>query len=566
MDSNTVSAAGDGEELQGSEQSIVRNPPAPSRTVIPAGQPHDRFAMLNQAREKGSALRKMSMYELDRYFADPTTARSAQIVAKGAREVLGEVDPFAPGERPNQIQAFRSYQQGMSTIISAYLGCDQNYGPRKGLIVAAQRMHDSGPKSERSMAVAYVLASENLESFLELMRRLDKPLRQSTGPEQGSPPDRAKKVGGPPPPVHEDPGGAVARPGCRPAKWGVATKVSSAVAEGRGSPRDNPQEPRANVWLSLGRDEGSRHPTGPSSPRMRAFLERLQGGTILSDEGTSSRRGRAPPPPPASLSAQATDASSVIEDYLRRSSPRLGGGGGITFQRVIASENKPSPSEEFPSEMKGVGACSGRISPTGREQRPGRPPATARFSSRDRSASSCGNGAATPGRCSPGRWTPPGSSGDQDPDAWAQGWFAEHGNENWVSVLAEEERGPRFPPDRMDMSGTFGTDMAIASPAQLFDRSGGDFAFISPKNGSNSSRRAPGSLAPRGPDWCLHDYDTAAGGRFRSRLVDQDDDGAWSDGSEEVFPEPDPSDLADGGLPCLSRRLLGDWTAVAPQG
>ncbi|CAM9146028.1 unnamed protein product [Ectocarpus sp. 13 AM-2016] len=508
----------------------------------------------------------MSMYELDRYFADPTTARSVQIVAKGAREVLGEVDPFAPGERPNQIQAFRSYQQGMSTIISAYLGCDQNYRPRKSLIVAAQRMHDSGPKSERSMAVAYVLASENLESFLELMRRLDKPLRQFTGPEQGSPPDRAEIVSGPPPSVHEDPGGAVARPGYRPAKWGVATKVSSAVAEGRGSPRDNPQEPRANVWPSLGKDEGSPHPTRPSSPRMRAFLERLQSGTILSDEGSSSRRGRAPSPPPtpASLSAQATDASSVIEDYLRRCSPRLGGGGGVTFQRVSASENKPSPSEEFPSEMEGVGACSGRISMAGREQRPGRPPATARFSSRDRSASSCGNGAATPGRYSQGRWNSPGSSGDQDPDPRAQGWFAEHGNENWVSVLAEEERGPRFPPDRMDMSGTFGTDMAVASPAQLFDRSGGEFAFVSPKNGSSSSRRAPGSLALRGPDWCLHNYDTAAGGGFRRRLVDQDDDGAWSDGSEEVFPEPDPSDLADGGLPCLSRRPLGDWTAVSP--
>ncbi|CAN0155346.1 unnamed protein product [Ectocarpus sp. 4 AP-2014] len=512
----------------------------------------------------------MSMYELDRYFADPRTARSAQIVAKGAREVLGEVDPFAPGERPNQIQAFRSYQQGMSTIISACLGCDHNYGPRRSLIVAAQRMHDSGPKNERSMAVAYVLASENLESFLELMRRLDKPLRQFTWPEQGSPPDRAKIVGGPPPSVHEDPGAAVARPECRPAKWGVATKVSSAVAEARGSPRDNPQEPRANVWPSLERDEGSPYPTRPSSPRMRAFHERLQRGSIWSDECSSSRGGNPPPPPPppppatASLSAQATHASSVIEDYLRRCSPRLAGGGGVTFRRAIASENKPSSSEESPSEIEGVSACSGRMSPAGREQRPDRPPATARFSSRDRSASSRGNGAATPGRYSPGRWTPPGSSGDQDPDPWAQGWFAERGNENWVSVLAEEGRGPRFPPDRMDMSGTFGTDMAVASPAQLFDRSGGDFAFIGPKNGSSSSRRAPGSLAPRGPDWCLHDYDTAAGGGFRSRLVDQDDDGAWSDGSEEVFPEPDPSDLADGGLPCLSRRPLGDWTAVAP--
>ncbi|CAB1118233.1 unnamed protein product [Ectocarpus sp. CCAP 1310/34] len=508
----------------------------------------------------------MSMYELDRYFADPTTARSAQNLAKGAREVLGEVDPFAPGERPNQIQAFRSYQQGMSTIISTCPGCDQNYGSRRSLIVAARRMHDSGPKSERSMAVAYVLASENLESFLELMRRLDEPLRQFTGPEQGSPHDRAKIAGGTPPSVHEDPAGVVARPECRPAKWGVATKVSSAVAEGRGSSRDNPQEPRANVWPSLERDGGSSYPTRPSSPRMRAFHERLQRGTIWSDECSTSRGGKSPPPPPASLSAQATDASPVIEDYLRRCSPQLAGGGGVTFRRAIASEQKPSSSEESPSEIEGVSACSGRISPVGREQRPDRRPATARFSSRDHSASSRGNGVATPGRYSPGRWTPPGSSGDQDSDPWAQAWFAEHGNENWVRVLAEEERGTRFPPNRMDISGTFGTDMAVTSPAQLFDRSGGDFAFISPSNGSSSSRRAPGSPSPRGPDWCLHDYDTATGGGFRSRLVDQEDDGAWSDGSEEVFPEPDPSDLADGGLPCLSRRPLGDSTAAAPQG
>ncbi|CBN77042.1 hypothetical protein Esi_0026_0094 [Ectocarpus siliculosus] len=312
-----------------------------------------------------AGFQKMSKYELDRYFADPTTARSAQIVAKGAREVLGEVDPFAPGERPNQMQA--------------------------------------------------------------------------------------------------------------------------------------------------------------------------------------------------------TDTPSVIEDYLRPCSPRLGGGGGVTFQRAIGSESKPSSLEEFPSEVEGVGACSGRMSPAERE-RPDRRPAAARFSSGDRPAPNRGNGAATPGRYSPGRWTPPGNSGDLDPDPWARGWFTEHGNENWVSVSAEEDRGPRFPPDRMDMSSTFGTDMAVASPAQLFDRSGGDLAFVSPKHESSSGRRAPGSLAPRGPDWCLHEDDTAAGGGFRSRLVDQDDDGAWSDGSEEVFPEPDPSDLADGGLPCLSRRPLGDWTAVAPQG
>ncbi|CAM9461696.1 unnamed protein product [Ectocarpus fasciculatus] len=503
----------------------------------------------------------MSMYQLDRYFADPTTARSAQIVAKGARDVLGEVDPFAPGERPNQIQAFHSYQQGMSTIISAYLGCDQKYGPRKSLIVAAQRMHDSGP-SERSMAVAYVLASENFESFLELMRRLDKPLRQFAGPEQGTPPDRAGAAGVTPPSVREDPGGARARIGCRPAKWGVATKVSSAIAEGGGSPGKNPQEPRANPWWQSLEDIPSPYPNRPSSPRMRAFRERLKSGPIWSDECSSprgERRSPPPPPPSAPSSAQATGAPSVIEDYLRRCSPRLAGGSDISFRRAIGSENKPSSSGEFLSEMEGVGACSGRRSPAGRE-RPDRRPPSARYSSGDRAVSNRGNGDSTPGR-----WSPPGRC-DEDVDLWAQGWFAEHGNHDWVSVVPEEERGPRFPPDRMDMSSTFGTDMAVASPTQIFDRSGGDFAFVSPKHRS-SSRRAPGSLAPGGLAWRLHDYGGTAGGVFRSRLADQnDDDGAWSDGSEEVFPEPDPSDLADGGLPCLSRRPLGDWTAVAPQG
>ncbi|CAM9461766.1 unnamed protein product [Ectocarpus fasciculatus] len=52
MGSNTVSTAGDGEELQGAEQRIVRNPAVPSQTIIPAGQPHDRLAMLDQARKR----------------------------------------------------------------------------------------------------------------------------------------------------------------------------------------------------------------------------------------------------------------------------------------------------------------------------------------------------------------------------------------------------------------------------------------------------------------------------------------------------------------------------------
>lgn len=52
MGSNIVSTAGDSEEVQGSEQRIVRNSAAPSQTTIPAGQPHDRLVMLNQARKR----------------------------------------------------------------------------------------------------------------------------------------------------------------------------------------------------------------------------------------------------------------------------------------------------------------------------------------------------------------------------------------------------------------------------------------------------------------------------------------------------------------------------------
>lgn len=49
----------------------------------------------------------MLIRELDGYFSEPTTARRALAAARGAREKLGVVDPFARGERPNQQQASR---------------------------------------------------------------------------------------------------------------------------------------------------------------------------------------------------------------------------------------------------------------------------------------------------------------------------------------------------------------------------------------------------------------------------------------------------------------------------
>lgn len=40
--------------------------------------------------------------ELDQYFLEPMVARRAQVVARAAREQLGEIDPTTPGERPNR--------------------------------------------------------------------------------------------------------------------------------------------------------------------------------------------------------------------------------------------------------------------------------------------------------------------------------------------------------------------------------------------------------------------------------------------------------------------------------
>lgn len=66
----------------------------------------------------------------------------------------------------------------------------------------------------------------------------------------------------------------------------------------------------------------------------------------------------------------------------------------------------------------------------------------------------------------------------------------------------------------------------------------------------------------------------SGGGSAASRSVDIDDDDddidddnaeSSSSGSEEEFYEPDPSDPADGGLPCLALRPWDDWGAMSQE-
>lgn len=103
---------------------------------------------------------------------------------------------------------------------------------------------------------------------------------------------------------------------------------------------------------------------------------------------------------------------------------------------------------------------------------------------------------------------------------------------------------------------------AIASPRDLLYQSSRDVAFrLNPKRDSDKTRGNTRSVdaahdlrlrlsAGRGNGTHAHDADDR-----------QDCDGGSTSSadSEEFFPEPDPFDPADGGLPCLSRRPLGDW-------
>lgn len=82
--------------------------------------------------------------------------------------------------------------------------------------------------------------------------------------------------------------------------------------------------------------------------------------------------------------------------------------------------------------------------------------------------------------------------------------------------------------------------------------------------GNNEHGRGGGSSAA-GEDVNADDNDNDAdhGDDEGDDTDDDDDDDAESSvGSEEEFFEPDPSDPADGGLPCLALRHWDDWGAL----
>jgi len=72
-------------------------------------------------------------------------------------------------------------------------------------------------------------------------------------------------------------------------------------------------------------------------------------------------------------------------------------------------------------------------------------------------------------------------------------------------------------------------------------------------NSGEGAHGLPLRLSPSSGNSTPHDVDGHGHGH------DDYDDDSTSVDSEEIFPEPDPFDPADGGLPCLSRRPLGDW-------
>lgn len=116
---------------------------------------------------------------------------------------------------------------------------------------------------------------------------------------------------------------------------------------------------------------------------------------------------------------------------------------------------------------------------------------------------------------------------------------------------------------------------AVASPRLLLDESRGDFAFgASPKesnNNNNSLFSSSGDFAPgfrfisSARHYDCKPYSGFGDGHDDEDVDDVDDEDQSCDGSEEFFPEPDPFDPADGGLPCLSRRPLGARGPTVPR-
>lgn len=102
---------------------------------------------------------------------------------------------------------------------------------------------------------------------------------------------------------------------------------------------------------------------------------------------------------------------------------------------------------------------------------------------------------------------------------------------------------------------------AVASPRDLLYQSSRDVAFrLNQKRDSTNISSNTHSVD------AAHDLLLRLSASHGNGIPHDDyDGGSTSVDSEESFPEPDPLDPADGGLPCLSRRPLGNW-GIGAQG
>eukprot|EP00903_Cladosiphon_okamuranus_P020066 g18432.t1 len=509
--------------------------------------------------------------ELDQYFSEPTVARRAEVVARAAREQLGEIDSAAPGERPNRTkQAFRCYQKAMRIILAEYLEHEGLSFRTDMMTHAAQGAHEKRNDGGRSSsgactAAAYVLASENLGSFVELMRRLDNNsalshCANSRAQSNNRDPDHPLRDGTPaqPPPLDWSSSVVGGRPSFRltgdPARHGAELLPSNVKREPAAQP------PMKTPGLSLprcpsrggtdGRGGGDRAGLRPSAPSMPA----------PSDEATdpadsaSAAAARVRSPSGGNKMPLVTAASCRDE--------RTGREGWLTNDpRCWVELDDRTPWYE----AEGQGKTRLRLH--GKDALPrGAPPATERPSDRRSSETF----SVEQNRLA--RVVDSFQQADRGAfdGGWlrARGWFVDADSVDWVSVSAASGATAGdidgAGGNRMDMSSTFGTDNAVASPRHLLDEHNGDFALGSSlkesKTSSNGSGCAP-SFHFSPSEWSARRYtsDCKPYGRFEDAGDGDDCDEKVCDGSEEFFPEPDACDPADGGLPCLSRRPRDAW-------